>query len=189
MKNLTASDISRDLSALMEGFSSGGRLIPSPSRSFKLSAAVPFIATLLSVIGATLVYLTGYHSQAGLDGILNYFESDGWVFVLPTIVVGAFFTLLTYNKFILYFSIPKDVRENSVVLNHLKKTATKTVVFFITLMIFSTVLSAYSTWFAFSITGLLFALLMIGNLLIGLEINRLGAGVALEKIFIFLKKI
>lgn len=189
MKSVMASDISADLSMLMDGFSSDTRMIPSSSSMLKKSLLIPAIAVMLSIISSAIVYFTGYKPQMDLQGFISYFMADGWIIVAPTIPIGLLFTLMAYNNVLLYMSVPENVRKKSLVIAHLKKIAKKTVTFFVTLMILATILSGYSNWFAFSISGLLFALLFVVNLLVGVEINRLGAGFAIEKISNFIKKI
>jgi hypothetical protein len=56
-------------------------------------------------------------------------------------------------------------------------------------MIVSSLLSGISVWFALAVPALLFALFVVTSILVSAEINRLGAGMALEKISSLIKKI
>lgn len=189
MKGLLATEVNADLTMLMDGFSIQNRIVPSASASLKLSMVIPLAAVLLSFISASVIYFTGYKPVLTLDGFAEYFLTDGWVFIVPTLVVGSVFTLMAYNNLLLYLAIPESFRENSLVVKHLSKLAKRTVSFFMILMMISTLLSFYSTWFAFAVTGLLFALLFTINLVVGAEINRLGAGIAIDKISKLVSKI
>ncbi|MFT4273127.1 MAG: hypothetical protein QM578_19145 [Pantoea sp.] len=189
MKNFMASDVSADLSMVLEGFSTDKRILPSCLELFKFSALIPSVSLLLSFISSSVVYFSGYKPLLNLDGFLEYFLSDGWVFLAPTLVVGVIFMLMAYNNMILYLTIPDDVRTRSLVIEHLKKITQRTVGFFVMLMLAATLVSGFSPWFAFSIPALEFILLLAVNMIIGVEINRLGAGLALEKISNLIKKI
>ncbi|KMV67975.1 hypothetical protein WB66_23245 [bacteria symbiont BFo1 of Frankliniella occidentalis] len=189
MKNLMTADVRADLTMLMERFSAQEMNIPSVSASLKLSAIIPFLAVFLSFVSASAVYFLGYNPEMSVRGFADYFLSDGWVFVVPTLIVGLVFSFMTYNNVMLYLAIPERVRDRSLVIQHLKKVAKRTIKIFLILMLVATILSGYSSWFAFSITGLLFAQLFIVNLVIGAEINRLGAGIVVEKISNLVSKI
>ncbi|MFD3227291.1 hypothetical protein [Rahnella aceris] len=189
MKGFIASDISADLSMLMDGFSTDKRIVPSATISLKLSAVIPVASLIMSFTSALIVYFAGYNPELTLQAFIDYFLNDGWVFVAPTLIVGILFTLMSYNNLIVYLAIPESIRRRSVVMTHLRKVTKRTIGFFLILMLVATFLSGYSTWFAFSITGLLFSLLFIVNIIVGSEINRLGAGLAIEKISKLVKKI
>ncbi|HAU5565808.1 TPA: hypothetical protein JD264_18625 [Serratia fonticola] len=189
MKGFLASDISADLSMILDGFSQDERIVPSALDIFKLSALMPIVSLLLSFISLSLVYFSGYKPALNLNGFMEYFLSDGWVFLAPTIVVGMVFMLMAYNNMTLYLTIPEETRARSLVIEHLKKLAYRIVIFFATLMLISTFLSCYSTWFAFGVPALEFALLFAVNMVVGVEINRLGAGLVIEKISNLIKKI
>ncbi|MEJ5174668.1 hypothetical protein [Erwinia sp. MYb416] len=189
MKGLLASEVSADLTMLMEGFSMQNRIVPSASDSFKLSAVIPLTALFMSFISASVVYFTGYNPVLTLNAFVDYFLTDGWIFIAPTLVVGLLFTFMAYSNLLLYLAIPQSFRKRSLVVQHLKKVAKRIAGFFVLLMMISTLLSGYSTWFAFAVSGLLFALLFIINLVVVAEINRLGAGIAVEKINKLISKI
>jgi len=89
----------------------------------------------------------------------------------------------------MYMAVPEDARRKSILLSHLKKIAQRTVMIFLTLMVIATVCSSVINWLAFGIPLLLFILLFAVNLVVGAEINRLGAGIALEKISKLINKI
>lgn len=189
MKGFMSSDISADLSMLMEGFASHERIVPSASISLKLSVAIPMATLILNIISTSLVYFSGYNPELTLHDFIGYFFTVGWVFVTPTLIVGFLFTLITYKSISLYLAVPENIRKRSLVIQHLRKVTQKIIAFFLILMLIATLLSGYSAWFAFSIAGLLFSLLCIVKLIVGSEINRLGVGLLIEKISNLVKKI
>lgn len=189
MKGFLASDISADLSMVLDGFSQDARIVPSAHEIFKLSALMPAVSLFLSFISLSIVYISGYKPTLNVNGFMQFFLSDGWVFLAPTVIVGLVFMLMAYNNMTLYLTIPEETRARSLVIEHLKKLVYRTVVFFAFLMLFSTFLSCYSTWFAFGVPALEFALLFAVNIVVGVEINRLGAGLVIEKISNLIKKI
>jgi len=189
MKGFFASDISADLSMILDGFSTDERIVPSALEIFKLSVLIPALSFFLSFISLSIVYFSGYNPTFSFNGFMEYFLSDGWVFLAPTLVVGLVFMLMAYNNMTLYLTIPESTRARSLVIEHLKKLARRTVVFFVILMLMTTFLSGYSTWFAFGVPALEFALLFVVNMIVGVEINRLGAGLAIEKVSNLIKKI
>ncbi len=189
MKGFLASDISADLSMILNGFNTDERVVPSALEIFKLSALMPAVSLFLSFVSLSIVYFFGYNPALNFNGFMEYFLSDGWVFLAPSLVVGLVFMLMAYNNLIVYLTIPESTRSRSLIIDHLKKMARNIVVFFVILMLLSTFLSGYSTWFAFGVPALEFVLLFAVNMIVGVEINRLGAGLVIEKISSLIKKI
>jgi len=189
MANLTMADVDNDVSMLMGSFRSNERHIPSFVRLLKTRASVPLLAITLSILSDINGYLSLYQKQASISGYYYYFLSDGFAVVVPTIVVGLLFSFMTYNNLMMYMAVPQDVRNKSVILSHIKKIVKRTVTLFLVLMIFSASLAGLTPWFSIAIPALLFVLLFAVNLVVSSEINRLGAGLVLEKISNLIKKI
>ncbi|WP_455865473.1 hypothetical protein [Pantoea agglomerans] len=189
MNNLTVSDINADVSMLMESFKSDDRNIPSPVKIFKVSITVPVIALFFSFISILSVYLTVYTERATLDGFFEYVISEGWAVVVPTVIIGLFILSMTYNNIMMYMSIPKEVRVKSIILSHLRKITKRTVTAFMLLMLIASLLTTFSFWLAFAIPALECVFLFAVSLIVSAEINRLGAGIALEKISKLISKI
>lgn len=189
MGNLSISEINADVSMIMGSFSSDHRIIPSPSKVFKVSLLFPMLAMLLSFASISIVYISFYSDINSIYGYWDYFLSEGWAVTVPTAIIGLFFAFMTYNNIIIYMAIPEDVRGKSLIFSHFRKVIKRTFVFFVGLMSLSMILSGFISWFAFGIPALEFALFLVLNMVVGMEINRLGAGVALEKISNLIKKI
>ena len=191
MSNFTRAEIDADIAMLTNNFSSGMRIIPSNSDLFKKCLFIPLISFLLSCVSTLTFYLVSSmkYKYAYSDGYINFLTSEGWVLLVPTAIVGLLFAFMTYNNLIMYMAVPEDIRRKSVILIHLRKLVRRTVALFLILMIFSALLSGLIPWLAFAIPALLFVLLFAISLVVGSEINRLGAGLALEKISKLLKKI
>ncbi|KHE00988.1 hypothetical protein NL54_13120 [Pantoea stewartii] len=188
MANLTTAQVNADITMLTNGFSSDERVIPSNSSLIKTSFFVPALSVFLSLLSTVSVYLPG-SAPKSIEGYFEFLLSDGWIVVLPTAIVGMLFALMAYNNMIMYMTIPQHVRQSSLILSHLKNIAKKTIIFFLVLMCVSTVLAGFYSWFAFGVTALEVVLFFTINIAIGAEVNRLGAGVALEKISNIIKKI
>ena len=94
----------------------------------------------------------------------------------------------TYSKLMMYFTVPEDVRKNSLILNHLQKITVRVVKFFIFMMFLSLVLAAFNPLFTFAIPALLFVMIFAMGFIVGSEINRFGTGLALEKVSSLIKK-
>lgn len=189
MSNLTVADVNSDVEMLMSSFSSGDRLLPSSSHLFKISLAVPSFAFALSLVGDALGYLSLAREQHSIIGYYYYILSDGWAVLLPTLILGLFFAFMVYNNLMTYMAVPKNVREKSVILLHLKKIVQRTIAFFAFLMFVAALASSYVSWAVLTIPVLMMVLFFSVNIIVSSEINRLGAGVALEKVSALLKKI
>ncbi|PIJ48161.1 hypothetical protein BOM23_24125 [Erwinia sp. OLMDLW33] len=181
MSNFTIAKINADISMLMESLSASERLIPSSGRLLKLSLLVPTTALIAAFISDIIGYTCLLGSQASLRGYYSYFLSDGWAIVIPTFIIGLLFAAMTYNNLTLYMVVPEHARRKSLILRHLRKIAKRTVGVFIFLMIGSAILSGFKAWYGLAIPALEFALLFTINIIIGAEINRLGVGIAVEK--------
>ncbi|MES4615579.1 hypothetical protein V2154_23825 [Ewingella sp. CoE-038-23] len=191
MSNFTRAEVDADIAMLTNKFSSGIRIIPSNSDLFKKCFFIPVIAFFLSCVSTLVFYFVSSikYKYAYSDGYINFLTSEGWVVIVPTVIVGVLFAFMTYNNLIMYMAVPEDIRRKSVILSHLRKLVKRTVALFLILMVFSALLSGLIPWLAFAIPALLFALLFAISLVVGSEINRLGAGLALEKISNLIKKI
>jgi len=189
MSNLTAESVNADIAFLTDSFQSGHRHIPSFSNILKKSATIPLISLVLSLISTITTYFFTSYSATSVAGYIEFLFNEGWVIVGATAVVGLIFTLLMYNNFLTYMAVPNEIRGKSLVINHLKSVARRTVIFFLFLMVVSSLLAALTPWFAGAIPLLLFIMMFVVNLVVGAEINRLGAGLALEKISKLINKI
>ncbi|MDE8558902.1 hypothetical protein [Pantoea vagans] len=189
MSNLTMAKVDADISMLTESLSSRHRLIPSSLKLLKLSFFVPALALIAAFMSDIIGYVTLFRSQSSLEGYFIYFLSDGWAVIVPTLIIGILFAFMTYNNLMLYMAVPNEARQNSLVLSHLRNIAKRIVCIFLLLMLVSTILSVFKSWAALAVPALEFALLFVINMVVGAEINRLGAGLALEKISNLIKKI
>ncbi|WP_028715675.1 hypothetical protein [Pantoea ananatis] len=189
MASLTTADVNADLDMLTNTFSSGKRIIPSNTDLLKACFYVPAISVLLSLLSTFSIFCFEFAKEMSLSHYWDFLMTDGWAVILPTAIIGLFFAFMAYNNLIMYMTIPAEVRVKSLILSHLKRVVQKTVFLFLTCMFISSVTAGFVPWFAFGVPALEFALLFVINIVIGSEVNRLGAGVALEKVSALLKKI
>ncbi|OWS76607.1 hypothetical protein CBW22_05895 [Pantoea sp. VS1] len=191
MSQFTKAEIDADMAMLTDKIASGGTVIASSSDLLKKSFFIPALSILLSLVNTwTFYYINSLrYKYAYSEGYVEFLTSDGLFVLIPTVIIGLLFSIMTYNNLLIYLTISDDVRKKSLILGHLEKIVFRTVVFFLGLMILSVVLSGFISWFAFGIPALEFALFLVLNMIVGMEINRLGAGVALEKISNLIKKI
>ena len=189
MSILTAAQVEADVNYLMESLDVNKRLIPSASELLKKSTAIPLLAIVLSFFSTILFYVSSEWNEKTIAGFFHFFTNEAWVVVAPCVVIGLVFIVFSYNQLMMYLSVPEDVRNTSFILNHLRKVTSRVGSTFIGLMICAVFLTPLSPWFACAIPGLLFALIFAVGFIVGGEINRLGTGMALEKISNLLKKI
>ncbi|ORM59982.1 hypothetical protein PRCB_10825 [Pantoea rodasii] len=189
MTNFTMAKVDADVSMLMDSLSSSHRLIPSSLQLLRLSFVVPVISLVAALVGDVIGYVSLFGSQSSLQGYYSYLFSDGWAVVIPTVIIGLLFALMTYNNLMLYMAVPESTRHASIILRHLRKIAKRTVSIFMILMFVAAFLSLFKSWASLAIPALEFVLLFALNMIVGAEINRLGAGLALEKISSLIKKI
>ncbi|KGT92355.1 hypothetical protein [Enterobacter cancerogenus] len=191
MSQFTKAEIDADMAMLTEKIASGGTVIASSTDLLKKSFFIPALSILLSLVNTwTFYYINSLtYKYAYSEGYIDFLMSDGWVVLIPTVVIGVLFSFMAYNNLLIYLTIPDEVRKTSLVVGHLEKIVFRTVIFFLGLMLISVILSSFISWFAFGVPILEFALFFVVNLIVGMEINRLGAGLALEKISSLIKKI
>lgn len=188
MSNFTMAKVDDDVSMLIESLSSSHRLIPSSLQLLMLSFVVPVISLIAAFMSDVIGYASLSGSQLSLQGYYFYFLSNGWAVIVPPLLIGLLFAFMTYNNIMLYMAVPEDTRRNSLVLSHLRKVAKRAVNFFLLLMFTSEILSVIKAWAALAIPALEFALLFAVNMIVGAEINRLGADLTLEKISNLIKR-
>ncbi|MEN4691186.1 hypothetical protein SB912_19140 [Pantoea sp. SIMBA_072] len=191
MSQFTKAEIDADMTMLTQKIASGSTVIASSSDLLKKAFFIPVLSLLLSLVNTwTFYYINSLrYKYAYSEGYIDFLTSDGLMVIIPTVVVGMIFSIMAYNNLLLYLSIPEDVRKKSLLFSHLRKIVFRTVFFFLAMMLVSVILSSFISWFAFGVPALEFAMLFIVNLIIGMEINRLGAGLALEKISNLIKNI
>jgi len=189
MGNFTAAQVEADVSLLMNCLESNQRQIPSATALMKRSAAIPFFSAVLSILSSVVFYVSLYKEDSSIDGFMSFFFSEGWYLLAITAGVGLLVFLMTYNNQLAYMSLPSEVRTKSLIVSHLAKIVRKSVGLFCGLMIISSVLSGVSVWFAIAVPALLLSQFVVASILVSAEINRLGAGLALEKISNLIKKI
>jgi len=189
MTNLTAAQVEADVDRLMGSLGANQREIPSATSLMKRSSALPLFSAALSILSTLIFYLSFNREDTSMEGFLNFFVSEGWYLLAITVGIGLFVFLMTYNNQLTYLSLPSSIRNESLIVSHLGKIVRKSVITFCLLMIMSCLLSGISVWFAIAVPALLLALFVITSILVSAEINRLGAGLALEKISNLIKKI
>lgn len=189
MANLTTAQVEADVDLLMDCLGAKYREIPSAASLLKRSSALPLFAVVLSVLSNLVFYYSFYKEDATISGFLSFFVSEGWYLIAITAGIGLFVFFMVYNNQLTYLSLPSNVRNKSLIVSHVSKIVRKSVVAFCSLMIVSSLLSGISVWFALAVPALLLALFVVTSILVSAEINRLGAGMALEKISSLIKKI
>lgn len=189
MNNLTAADIDADILMISNSLKAGIRYVPSSSELMIKSATIPFISLILSLMSTIIFYVSSDKEDASIQGFWDFFVTEGWYLIIITMAVGAFFFLIAYNNILTYMTIPKEVRTKSLILRHLSGLAFNCLKVFVFLLVCSAFLSGFSPWFAIAIPALMLVLLFVVSGVIGAEINRLGAGFALEKISKLISKI
>lgn len=189
MANLTAAQVEADVDLLMGCLGANHREIPLASSLMKRSSVLPLFATVLSVLSTVIFYVSFYKEEASLDGFTHFFASDGWYLTAITAGIGLFVFMMTYNNQLTYLSLPAHVRGKSLIVGHIGQIVRKSFITFSSLMILSCLFSGISVWFAVAVPALLLTFFIVTSILVSAEINRLGAGLALEKISNLIKKI
>ncbi|MCM2447854.1 MULTISPECIES: hypothetical protein [unclassified Rahnella] len=189
MGNLTVEQVEADVNYLMDSLDSNKRLIPSSSVLLKKVSLIPLLSVVLSFISTVVFYFSAEWNEKTITGYMHFLATEGWAVVVPTTIIGLFFVLLTYNKLLMYLTLPDDVRNKSIILQHLHKVTSRIISLFIFLMVCSGVLAAMSPWFCFAIPALLLVMMFAMGIVIGSEVSRLGSGMALEKISKLVKNI
>ena len=177
------------MDSLINGFDAESTRIPPVREIFKISAVVPLCSLVICLVGLFSVFFGVKGNDHDLYGYFNYLISDGWIVVLPTIIIGLFFFLMSYNNVIPFLMIPKKNTEDSIVIQHLLGLVRKTILIFLTLMLLSSLVACFYPILAFSVPVLELVLFFAINIVVGSEINRLGAAFAFEKIAKLMKKI
>lgn len=189
MQVLNGENIMSDISSLMDGVSSIKAEIPPVGKVLKASLLLPAFTFIASILSSISYYYSNKYSHLRYNGLSDYFFSDGWVFVAPTLVVGFVFFVMAYNNVLLYMSVPKLLRDGSIILLHIKGIALKAAFLFLALIGMLTLSSSFFHFALYLIPAIEFIFIFIVNMVIGMEINRLGVGFVLEKLTSAIKKI
>lgn len=190
MSKLTVKDVNEDLNMLLSCFGEQSRDIPSFGDIASKSVLVPLVSVCASIIGVVFFYASGLirHPDT-VDNFGVFFFNEGWYPVAASAVVGLLFFAMCYTNLTLYVTIPQEVREKSVLVQHMVKLVRKSVMTFFILIGLAACFTALEPALIFAIPVGTFIFLFVINIVISLEINRLGMGPALEKLSALVKKI
>lgn len=189
VKYITMMEVNEDIQSLIINMSRAGRRLPSVAQLLRLGIKIPFFTMLCSLAGLSVIYISKPSYQGDTLGFFSFIFFEGWIVHVLCVALGAIFFLMSYFSLNTYLSIPEECFSKSIVLKHLKNTARKTVYFFMALMIASVFMTLISPRFVFLIPTLQIVMFFIVNIVISFEINRLGAGIFMEKLADIIKKI
>lgn len=167
---LTRNDIDADLAMILERVNSTNTPIPSAGAAIKIATKLPALFALPGVV----TYLVRLFLKEDIEGEL-------WLLMFHSVVFLAF-SLITYSSALLYLSLPKSVRLESVFIKLIKDKIAK---FALLLFIINCV--AVAAGFIFPVMMVSSPLVcflshMIIRIYISLEVSRFGAASMIDKI-------
>ncbi|MEA9392707.1 hypothetical protein SJI19_19565 [Acerihabitans sp. TG2] len=190
MSELSVRGVNEDLSLLVNSLSDSDKLIPSFVEIAKRSMVIPCFSIALSFIGVVNFYLSLMAERAiSLSNFRVFFWEEGWYPVAASVVVGLLFFIMSYTNLTLYMTIPSDIRNKSLVMKHIRGLIKKTILIFISLICLVTVFTGVVPALTFAVPGITFVFLFAINIVVSVEVNRLGMGPMMEKISKLIKKI
>lgn len=190
MSGFSVKEVNADISMLFGCLSDPDRRIPSFSDIARKSSLIPIFTTIVSFISVLVYYssLATRHPDT-VEAFSKFFVEEGWYPVGASIVIGFLFFIMSYTNLTLYMTIPFSVREKSLLVKHLTRLVRRVVIIFFVFIGIAAFLTALQPLLSFAIPGAMFVFLFVINLIISLEINRLGMGPVLEKMNKMLSKI
>ena len=184
MQTITKNMLKEDFNNILVSLDEDQTILPSRKSAFLMSFRYP-VLTMLGYFLASIWLISDYHPKANSFGWLeNWYEhySVELVMLLFTLGLMVAVSLSLYRFFLIYLSVPKVVRENSLIFNSLKKTTAGLWVFIIV-----------SNWTAASLVFIFDSLvlgaspavflvtILISQCILSSELTRLGAGSLLKK--------
>lgn len=182
--------IKEDVTMILNSFNTADRTAPSIKQILKISIFIPLIAISLSIINVICFFT--FNSKSLKFGVEHYLSEifGGLLYAtLPTVVVGLLLFVMIYNNAILYLSIPEGVREQSLLIGHIRNVVKRILMGFVTINVIFILLSGMAPILVFATPLTTFLLLFTFGLVVSAEINRLGMGPVMDKLSGLVKKV
>ncbi|WP_336803994.1 hypothetical protein [Erwinia aphidicola] len=192
MTSLTREDIGQDLSLLKDSITNNELLLASPFAAIKLSSILPlfymgiygmaiywrwcFYVPMDDAFGDTISFSNFMSSEIG-------FSAFGFVF---TIAIAA----SLYGPALLYLSIPRHVREKSVVLKKMKSLIKRMAIIAVFINVVVAVIGA--TWIVEALSVAPFVMMLsffVMQWIVSAELTRYGISPVMKKLSALVKKI
>ncbi|EHV9142496.1 hypothetical protein K1K55_004074 [Salmonella enterica] len=181
---ITQNDVKNDLHMLVGSINDGSKQLAKPIEALKISMLWPLSSVagyLLSMLWLSITYQSYVNH---FDNVVTLLDEYGFAigFGAISIVFSLFIGFALYGQAIAYLSLGKEARDNSIIIDKLKRLISK--LGFLTF--FANVLLAVATiYIPDLLVGaplmLMFSFIVM-QMIISAEISRYGLGVVLGKI-------
>lgn len=188
---ITQNDVGNDIKMITDSLSDNSRPLVSPVSALKMAMLWPglcFLGYLAAIIWIVSTYTPGYDSYGDSISIFREFGL-GFAFSGGTLVLALILGAGLYAPAVFYLSIPESVRNSSVVIVSLKKTAYRVGGCFISLNLLLAVAACfYRELMVASPFMLMFSFVIMQGIL-SAEMTRYGIAPLMKKMASLARKI
>lgn len=189
---ITQNDVNNDLNMLTSELAGQNRQLVSPVAALKLSMAWPMVcvsAYAISLAVSVMLFKTPDDPFfSGLNPYFHYMGAD-----LAAGAISLFFALAIgfglYGPAMAYLSIPKEVRQKSLIISRLKKTAAKMAVITAGCNFVLAIISLFYSAAICAAPIMLLVTFLVMQGVMSAEITRYGMSTVIGKVSKLLKKI
>lgn len=190
---ITQNDVKNDINMLMQSMEDKDRPIVSPLHALKLAMLWPGICLVGYAIAVVMMLLNftipNDNSLFNTVDPLFHYIGGNLAFSALTLVFGLGIGVGWYGPALIYLSIPKEVKAKSILINSLKKTASRMGVFFITCNLILAVLAIFYRDALYVAPFLLVVTFLITQGVVSAELTRYGLPSAITKLGKLVRKI
>ncbi|WP_024555137.1 hypothetical protein ACP26C_23870 (plasmid) [Franconibacter helveticus 513] len=187
---LSYKEVKEDVHMIISSLDNEEREIPSTLHSLKICSIVPFVSVLLNAVTFVVVCaLANGRAVFDLNNIRYLFNDWGALPVYAAIAIGIAQTLLFVTQVTLYFSVPNDVRQKSLVLSKVREKLKNFLIIYFGLILITSFISTYSFMWVFATPAIMFVSIFIINFIASIEVAKYGLTPVLTKLSAVCSKI
>ena len=180
-------DAKEEIAIMISGLSQDDRPVVSLSEAILLSSKFPLLALIINVLAWCVFYLKVIFISDN-DGLpmAFYIESfelimsyGGWMSLVVTLMLTFIFTLIFISQAMIFLSIPKSLREKSIVIGTIKSGIAKiswSLLVILSLVLILGVFSSSTFIMKFAVPSAVFISIFIFMIYISMQSVRFGLG-------------
>lgn len=179
---LTFNDVDRDFKAILDGVADKNRPVPSTFQALRASLTLPLFGIVFSAITFGIVCAISNKQELSIALVISYLISGGAIPVYMAMVVGLIQGMMLLPYVGLYHSIPKNVRDSTPLIAHMKRAILKGIVFYIATLLLTCLMSFYDAMYLFATPAVMIIAIFATSIIVNLQVSKFGVGALINKL-------
>lgn len=179
---LTFNDVNRDFKAILDGVSDTNRPVPSTLKAFKVALTLPILGVVLSTATFGVVCAISNNRDFSLGLLSSYILSGDALPVYMAMVIGFIQWVMLLPYISLFHSIPQNVRDNTPLIAHVKRSVLKGALLYIAVLLLTCFMSFYNAMYLFSTPVVMAIAICATSIVVNLQVSKYGVGALIDKL-------